>query len=107
MKAGTVVISSFPGVISSKRRPSVVVSSKTYYREHSDLILALITTNINKATSATDYVLQDWSSANLNRPSAVRIFLFTLPESEITKIGEFSERDWSEVRKRLQISIEV
>jgi mRNA-degrading endonuclease toxin of MazEF toxin-antitoxin module len=107
MKAGTGVISDFPGVVSSKRRPSVVVSSKTYYQEHSELILALITTNIGKATSATDYILQYWSSANLNRPSAVRIFLFTLPESEITKIGNLSERDWAEVRKRLQISIAV
>lgn len=107
MKAGTVVTSNFPGVVSSKRRPSVVVSSETYYQEHSDLILALITTNISKATSATDYILKDWSSANLNRPSAVRIFLFTLPKHEITKIGELSEHDWAEVQKRLQISLEV
>ena len=107
MKAGTVVTSNFPGVVSSKRRPSVVVSSETYYQEHSDLILALITTNISKATSSTDYILQDWSSANLNRPSAVRMFLFTLPEREITKIGELSERDWAEVQRRLQISLEV
>lgn len=107
MKAGMVVTSNFPGVVGSKRRPPVVVSSETYYQEHSDLILALITTNISKATSATDYILQDWSSANLNRPSAVRIFLFTLPKQEITKIGELSERDWSEVQKRLQISLEV
>lgn len=59
MKAGTIVISSFPGIVSTKRRPSVVISSKLYHRERPDLILALFTTNINAATSATDYILQD------------------------------------------------
>ncbi len=107
MKAGTVVTSGFPGVVNSKRRPAVVISSENYHRERPDVILALVTTNITKATSATDYILQDWSSANLNRPSAVRIFLFTLPKYEVTEIGELSDRDWAEVQKRLQISLEV
>ena len=107
MKAGTIVTTNFPGVISSKRRPAVVISSETYHRERPDVILALITTNIANATSATDYVLQDWSSANLNRPSAVRNFLFTLPKFEVREIGKLSDRDWSEVQKCLRISLEV
>ncbi len=77
MKAGTVVTTNFPGVVSSKRRPAVVISSEIYHQERPDVILALITTNIANAKSATDYILQDWSAANLNRSSAVRNFLFT------------------------------
>ncbi len=107
MKARTIVISSFPGVVSSKRRPAVVISSETYHRERPDVILALVTTNLANATNATNYILRDRSSANLNRPSAVRNFLFTLPKSEVTEIGELSDRDWTEVQKRLRISIEV
>lgn len=107
MKAGTVVTSIFPGVVNSKRRPAVVISSKIYHQQRPDMILALITTNIASATSATDYILQDWSTANLNRPSAVRIFLFTLPRYEINEIGELSERDWAEVQKCLQIALAV
>jgi len=107
MKAGTLITANFPGVVSSKRRPAVVVSSEIYHRERPDVILALITTNVAKATSATDYVLQDWSAANLNRPSAVRNFLFTLPKSEVAEIGKLLVHDWSEVQKRLRISIEV
>ena len=107
MKAGTIVVSDFPGVVNSKRRPSVVVSSETYHQSRPDVILAIITTNISASTSPTDYILQDWSAANLNRPSAVRIFLFTLPKNEVTKIGGLSERDWTEVQKRLQISVEI
>ncbi len=107
MKAGTIVTSNFPGVVNSKRRPAVVVSSETYHQECPDVILALITTNIANATSSTDYVLQDWSNAHLDRPSAVRNFLFTLPKFEVTEIGKLSDRNWSEVQKRLRISIEV
>jgi mRNA interferase MazF len=97
MKAGTVVTAEFQGVVSTKRRPAVVVSSETYHQERPDAILAVVTSQINKSNSSTDYVLQDWQSAHLNKPSAVRIFLFTLPQSKIIEIGELSERDWTEV----------
>lgn len=89
-----------------KRRPAVVVSTAIYHAERPDVILAVLTTQAAKATAKTDYILQDWSSANLKQPSAVRMFLGTHPVTEITEIGELSERDWLEVRKRLKISLE-
>ena len=107
MKAGTVVTAEFQGVVSTKRRPAVVVSSETYHQARPDVILAVVTSQINKSNSSTDYILQDWQSAELNKPSAVRIFLFTLPQNKVTKIGELSEQDWFEVQKRLQISLKV
>ena len=107
MKAETVVVAEFQGVVSTKRRPAVVVSSEAYHRERPDAILAVVTSQINKSISPTDYLLQDWQAAGLNKPSAVRIFLFTLPQSKIVEIGELSERDWTKVKTRLQISLEV
>ena len=107
MKAGTVVTAEFQGVVSTKRRPAVVVSSETYHQARPDVILAVVTSQINKSNSSTDYILQDWQSAELNKPSAVRIFLFTLPQNKVTKISELSEQDWFEVQKRLQISLKV
>ncbi|CAN5358320.1 type II toxin-antitoxin system PemK/MazF family toxin [soil metagenome] len=104
MKAGTVVTAEFQGVVGTKRRPSVVVSSEAYHRERPDAILAVVTSQISKSLSPTDYILQDWQAANLNRPSAVLIFLFTLPQSKITGIGELSERDWAKDKTRLQIA---
>lgn len=106
MKAGTVVTAEFQGVVSTKRRPAVVVSGEAYHRERPDAILAVVTSQIVQATSPTDYILQDWQAANLNKPSAVRIFLFTLPQTKITKIGELSERDWAKVKTRLQIAFD-
>jgi mRNA interferase MazF len=105
VKAGTVVTAEFQGVVSTKRRPAVIVSSEIYHRERPDYILAVVTSQIDKADSATDYILQDWKTAGLNKPSAVRVFLFTLPKTKVVKIGELSEQDWSEVKKHLQISL--
>lgn len=106
MKAGTVVTAEFQGIVSTKRRPAVVVSSEAYHRERPDVILAVVTSQISKSISSTDYILQDWQTANLNKPSAVRVFLFTLPQSKITEIGELSERDWAKVKTRLQIAFD-
>lgn len=106
MKAGTIVTAEFQGVVSTKRRPAVVVSSEIYHRDRPDIILAVVTSQISKLNSSTDYVLKDWQAANLNKPSAVRIFLFTLPQNKITEIGKLSENDWKEVQKRLRISLE-
>lgn len=106
MKAGTVVTAEFQGVVSTKRRPAVVVSCEKYQRERLDVILAVVTSQTSKAISSTDYILHDWQEANLNKPSAVRIFLFTLPQSKITEIGKLSERDWAKVKTRLQIAFD-
>jgi mRNA interferase MazF len=107
MKPGSVVVVDFPGATGIKRRPAIVVSTALYHTERPDLILAAVTTQITKAIAKTDYDLQDWSSAGLKRPSAVRIFLGTRPATDVTEIGELSERDWIEVQKRLRISIEI
>jgi len=107
MKPGSVVVVNFPGATGIKRRPAIIVSTDLYHSERPDVILAVVTTQTAKSKAKTDYILQDCSSAGLKQPSAVRIFLGTRPVTEIIKIGELSERDWTEVQKRLQISLEV
>lgn len=107
MKAGTVVTAEFVGVHSTKRRPALVISTDLYHQVRPDVILAVITSQISKSNAKTDYILQDWKQANLNKESAVRMFLFTLPQNKITKIGELSEKDWKSVQEKLKLSIQV
>lgn len=107
MKPGSVVIVDFPGVTGLKRRPAIVVSTAAYHTERPDLILAAVTSQVLKSTAKTDYILQDWLSAGLQQPSAVRIFLGTRPASSVTEIGELSVIDWSEVQKRLRLSLAI
>lgn len=107
IKPGSLVTVNFPGATGMKRRPAVVVSTSLYHSDRPDVILAAVTSQVANAKSKTDYVLQDWSAAGLKQMSAVRIFLGTRPVTDILTIGELSERDWTEVQKRLRISIEV
>ena len=103
-ESGDVVLLDFPGIHKTKRRPAVVVSSSLYHRQRTDVIVGLITSQIDAATAATDHVLQDWTHARLRQPSAYRTFLVTVPRSAINlhiescqiEIGRLSSNafDW-------------
>ena len=104
---GDVVTVNFPGALGVKRRPAVVISTDTYHKTRPDVILALLTSRVAGATAPTDYLLQDWSTAGLNSPSAFRAFLATLPATNIVVIGRLSDRDWRAVQARLRIALAV
>ena len=97
LQAGDIVTIDFPGVRGTKRRPAVVVSSAVYHQHRPDVIVGVVTSQIQQATAPTDHVLLDWLDAGLHRPSAFRTFLATLPASAATPIGRCSTRDWEEI----------
>ena len=104
--SGALVIVDFPGVTGIKRRPAVILSSPLYHRERPDVILGIITSQIDSATAASDYLLQNWKAAGLHRPSVFRAFLVTLPRSAITaRLGNLSETDWQAVRERVKVAL--
>jgi mRNA interferase MazF len=104
---GEVVLVDFPGAMVVKRRPAVIISTAKYHSARPDVILALLTSQVAKASAPTDYLLKDWSQAGLNQPTALRVFLATLPASNASVIGRLSSRDWEEVKSRLRLAIEV
>jgi len=79
MKSGELVWIDFPGVVQTKRRPAVILSSDSYHSTRPDIIVGLVTSQTTKATAPTDFVIQDWQAAGLRVPSAFRAFLVTLP----------------------------
>ena len=107
MKAGSVVVATFPGVVQTKKRPAVVVSPALYHQDRPDLILAVVSSQIQKAISKTDHVLIDWQAANLARPSFVRMFLYTIPASDVFRIGELATDDWTAVQRNLASCIDL
>lgn len=72
LQPGDVVVVDFVGATGVKRRPAVVVSTDLYHSHHPDVMLSTLTTQVSAATTPTDYVLQDWSTAGLHAPSAFR-----------------------------------
>ena len=103
LKPGDVATVLFIGADATKRRPVVVVSSEAYQNCRPDVVVALLTSRIESATTDFDYPLRDWESAGLKRPSVFRAYLQTDIQSEVEQIGKLSERDWGEIKKRLAL----
>src|SRR5687768_12523734 len=108
MNAGDLVWVDFPGVVQTKRRPAVILSSAAYHAARPDIIVGLITSQLAKATAPTDWILQDWQPAGLRLPSAFRAFLVTLPRSSIVSpIGTLSAADWQHIKERVNLALDV
>ena len=107
IQTADVVTADFPGATGTKRRPAVVVSSRVYHQVRPDVILGLVTSQLGRPLEPTDYLLQDWHSAGLHKPSVFRPFLFTLPASQVTVIGHLSTPDWEGVQSALKSAVAI
>lgn len=107
MRPGTVVIVRFEGASETKRRPAVVISTERYNNERRDGIVALITSNVERATTGSDFVISSWAEAGLDRPSAVRCFIQTYPLAQMRPVGILSNTDFASLTDRLRWSIAV
>lgn len=108
MNPGDVVWIDFPGVVQTKRRPALVLSSSTYHSTRPDLIVGLITSQTSKSTSPTDFLIQEWQKAGLRVPSAFRAFIVTLPRSAVVStMGTLTRADWNEVVARVKLAMEL
>ena len=104
---GDVVFLPFPyrDQLAESVRPAVIVSRVDFNRR-GDLIVAAITTHA--ARIPTDITMADWKSANLQKPSTVRMLLATVAESRVVHhVGRLSDRDWAAVQQQLTNAIEV
>ena len=102
---GDVVILNFPGATGTKRRPAVVVSTALYHAHRPDVLLGLLTTQVDNANTPTDYTLLDWHSAGLRQPSAFRSYLVTAESNVLNGVGKLSQRDWQGVQSCLSLAI--
>jgi mRNA-degrading endonuclease toxin of MazEF toxin-antitoxin module len=99
---GAVVTVDFVGATGTKRRPAVVVSSALYHHHRPDLVLGVLTSQVSRATTPLDYLLQDWSSAGLRQPSAFRAYFGMATPASVRVIGHLSARDWEGVQACLR-----
>ena len=93
---GDVILVPFPFTdqTTTKKRPAVVVSSNSYQRERSDLILIAITSQANPATSFGEITITGWRVAGLLKPSIIKPVLTTIDKAlVIKKLGRLEELD--------------
>jgi mRNA interferase MazF len=101
---GDVVLVPFPFTDQSaaKQRPGVVVSSLAYHRARRDLILMPITSQVRGSGEFGEVIVQDWQSAGLLKPSAVKPVLATFERSLVRKtLGRLSARDQQRLRESI------
>jgi len=78
----------------TKWRPAVIVSSDRYNQQTPDLLIASITGNSRAVPHPGDYLLQDWQSAGLLKPSLVQTKLATIEASLVGRtLGRLSAVD--------------
>jgi len=102
---GDVILVEFPfsDVEGSKQRPAVVVSASSYPDCENEVIVLMITSQIQRAVCETDCQLWDWREAGLTTPSAVRCRPATIRMERVKSIlGRLSEPDWQAVRECLR-----
>jgi mRNA interferase MazF len=105
LRTGDIVTIDFPGAQGIKRRPPIVVSSSVYHQNRPDVIVGVVTSQIQHAVTPTDHRLLDWQEAGLHRESAFRTFLATLPATAARWIGHCSDRDWQGIQACLERAI--
>jgi mRNA interferase MazF len=104
---GDVVAADFLGATGVKRRPAVVVTSDLYHQHRPDIVLGVLTTQIDSATTPLDYVLQDWAAAGLHQPSAFRAYFSMAEPGDVKVIGHLSDRDLSEIQEPLKLAYAI
>ncbi|MFH1877713.1 MAG: type II toxin-antitoxin system PemK/MazF family toxin [Candidatus Omnitrophota bacterium] len=84
-----------------KKRPALVISSEEYSKRRQDVIIAAVTSNIQRVLVG-DTKLEKWKEAGLLFPSIVTGIIQTVKAAMITrKLGVLSKKDFQEAKKNL------
>lgn len=95
---GDIVLVPFPftSQASSKQRPAVVISSRTYNLERPDVVLMAVTSQIRPTPAFGEVWLTEWHEAGLLKPSAIKPVIATLERGLIIrKLGALQALDRS------------
>jgi mRNA interferase MazF len=101
---GDVVLVPFPftNQIESKKRPAVVVSSRSYNSVKPDLIVMAVTSQLRPSPEFGEAWISRWQEAGLLKPSAVKPVFATLEQNlVIRQLGRLVETD------QLLLTIEI
>ena len=101
---GDIVLVPFPFTDQSgaKKRPAVIVSGAAYNQARRDVVIMAITSQIKPSGSFGEVIVQDWQTANLLKPCAIKPVLATIEQTLILKrLGQLSTRDQPALRSAI------
>ena len=102
---GDVILVPFPfsDQTAAKKRPAIIVSSDSYNSISQDIVIMAITGQIRSHIGVGEFLIEDWQSAGLLRPSAVKSAISTIEQRLVVKIlGRLSSKDVSTLEEALK-----
>lgn len=103
---GDVILVPFPFTDQSttKKRPTIVVSSLTYQQQRIDLIVIAITSQISSPLRFGEAPIVEWQTAGLLKPSIIKPVLATIEQQLVIRnLGKLNAVDQQALRTLLQI----
>jgi len=92
----------------SKERPAVIISSASYPACENEVIVLMVTSNVERAKCETDCPLMDWREAGLSKPSAVRCRPATIRVERVNDvIGSLTDEDWQRLQECLHLALDL
>ena len=91
----------FTDLSAPKKRPALIISPDEN-NTGLDIVIALITSNIEVKSKMGDYQIQEWEKANLPKPSLIRMKFATIDKTIIIKqLGRLSSKDIDNYKQEL------
>jgi mRNA interferase MazF len=86
-----------------KKRPAVICSSDPHNEISPDVIIMAITGQTKGVIGIGEFLMKDWQSAGLVKPSAVKSSISTIEQRLVLKkLGRLSHQDLSALEKALK-----
>jgi mRNA interferase MazF len=91
----------------TKFRPAVVISSRSYNRARQEVIVAAITSNVKRRLFG-DHLVVDWKGAGLLFPSLVTGIVRTIKRTTVgRRIGSVTKADLKAVDRELRLTLDL
>jgi len=91
----------FTDLTTTKRRPGLIISPEEYNKGQ-DILIAYITSKLDREKRIGDYLIEKWKESHLPKPSMIRMKFATIDQSIIIKkLGRLTKSDSSGFHKKI------
>jgi mRNA interferase MazF len=107
---GDVLLVPFPFTdqTTTKKRPTIVISSDRYNQSKLDILLIAVTSQVKTPLQFGEILITEWSKSGLLKPSVIKPIITTLEQQlVIKKLGKLEAIDIQALQSLLQQIIEI
>jgi mRNA interferase MazF len=107
---GDVLLVPFPFTdqTTTKKRPTIVISSDSYNQSKPDILLIAVTSQVKTPLQLGEMLITEWSKAGLLKSSVIKPIITTLEKQLVIKrLGKLETLDIRALQSSLQQIIEI